>query len=320
MVRLTRRFFVHSVLAFASLTGAVAGHAEESYPSRPVELVLGYAAGGSADFVARAYAERLSKELGQSVVVINQGGASGAIAGERVSRAAPDGHTLNFVASPTMTLTPLVTKVPFDPIKDFQPVAPVVGYAQVLLVSAQSPFESLADLVNHAKKHPGELIFGSSGVGSLSFMAGKFLESKASIELTHVPYKGNGPALADVIGGHIAFLFDLPTTAIAQIKGGRVRALAVTSSSRNPMLPDVPTMKESGYPDFELTAWLGVLGPAKLPEKVLTKLVRASDRVTQEPTFRALMKESGYELFSESPEELRQRIAREHQVFERLFK
>ena len=305
--------------AFFLTAGSFAQAADaSSFPVQSIRLLVGYSPGGSVDIVARSYAQRLSSLLGQNVVVENKAGASGVIAGQVVASAQPNGYTLYFVASPTVTITPAMQKTPFDPLKDFRTVGSVVNYTNVLLVSSDLPYKTVAQIVDAARAKPGEITFASSGVGSSNHLSGELLADKANVKLTHVPFKGNAPAMLDLMAGRITMLFDLNTTAAAQVKGGRVRALAVTSAKRNAMFPDVPTMMESGFKDFEFTGWLGILAPADTPQGVISTLAAANESILKDADFRAEMTASGYEIAPATPAELTERLKREGKVFENL--
>ena len=304
---------IASLLSLAPLAAAQA-----SYPSQPIRLMVGYSPGGSVDIVAREFGQHLGRLLDQSVVVENRGGASGTIAAQAVARAAPDGYTLFFTASPTVTITPALQQTPFDPIEDFTPVASVVSYTNVLLVNSEAPYPDVQSLVAEAKANPGKLTFGSAGVGASNHLSGELFGDNAKIDLTHVPYKGNAPAQSDLIAGRITMLFDLNTTAKSLVDSGRVKAVAVTSDKRNPMFSDVPTMVESGYPDFVFDGWLGILAPAGVPDEVVSKLSEATAEILANEEFRERMEASGYTLTGGSPKEVGERIAREGQQFRDL--
>ncbi|OWT60195.1 Bug family tripartite tricarboxylate transporter substrate binding protein [Candidimonas nitroreducens] len=288
------------------------------FPSQAVKLIVGYAAGGSADVVARIFAQELSKELGQTVVVENRGGASGVVGAQAVIGAAPDGHILYFVASPTVTLTPAIQRVSFDPLSDFTPIAALVNYVSVLMVNAESPYKTVGDIVEYAKKNPGSVTFGSSGVGSASHIAGEMLAEMAGVQFTHVPYKGNAPALTDLMAGRLTFVFDLTTTAMSNVQSGKLRALAVTSSERNPSFPEVPTMVEAGFKDFTYAAWFGLLGPANMPISMVNKLAEATRKIANKKSFKDRMIQSGYIMTDETTDGLRERMRQEGQMFKDL--
>ncbi|AOB39849.1 tripartite tricarboxylate transporter substrate binding protein [Bordetella parapertussis] len=292
--------------------------AQGGYPNQPIRLMVGYSPGGSVDIVAREYAQHLGRLLDQSVVVENRGGASGTIAAQAVARAPADGYTLFFTASPTVTITPALQKTPFDPVKDFQPVASVVSYTNVLLVNAQAPYQDIQALVAAAKADPGKLTYGSAGVGASNHLSGKLFEDNANIKLSHVPYKGNAPAQSDLIADRITMLFDLNTTAKSLVESGRVKALAVTSGQRNPMFKDVPTMAEAGYPNFIFDGWLGILAPAGTPEAVVKTLADATRKILADKAFSERMQASGYTITASSPQELGAIVAREGKQFQDL--
>ncbi|AMG89283.1 Bug family tripartite tricarboxylate transporter substrate binding protein [Bordetella bronchiseptica] len=292
--------------------------AQGGYPNQPIRLMVGYSPGGSVDIVAREYAQHLGRLLDQSVVVENRGGASGTIAAQAVARAPADGYTLFFTASPTVTITPALQKTPFDPVKDFQPVASVVSYTNVLLVNAQAPYQDIQALVAAAKADPGKLTYGSAGVGASNHLSGKLFEDNADIKLSHVPYKGNAPAQSDLIADRITMLFDLNTTAKSLVESGRVKALAVTSGQRNPMFKDVPTMAEAGYPNFIFDGWLGILAPAGTPEAVVKTLADATRKILADKAFSERMQASGYTITASSPQELGAIVAREGKQFQDL--
>jgi len=305
---------IGAFLATASLAAAPAGALAAKFPSQPIRLMVGYAPGGSVDIVARAFAKRMTSETGQSVVVENRGGASGTIAAQAVVNASPDGYTLYFVASPTVTITPAIRETGFDPLKDFTPVASIVNYTNVLMVNKDSPYQNVGDLIKDATARPGVLTYGSAGVGASNHLSGALLSDSAKVELTHVPYKGNAPALTDLIAGRITMVFDLNTTAANYVKGGQLKALAVTSAERNPMFPDVPTLMESGQ-NVEFTGWLGLLGPAALPDDVRDTLAKITRKILEDPEFKAEMQASGYTMADSTPEKLTERLAREGQMF-----
>ncbi len=284
----------------------------DAYPSRPVKMIVGYAPGGPVDTAARIYADYLGRVLKQPVVVDNRAGASGAIAADITAKSAPDGYTLYFVASPTMTMTPLIQKsVNFNPLKDFSYIGLITDYTNVLLVNKDFPAKNVGELVDYARKHPEGVSFGSAGVGASNHLSAELLAQMSGTKMLHVPYKGNSPAMADVMSGKVTFMFDITGTAIGHVQGGKVRALAVTSRTRNPALPSVPTMIESGLKDYDLTGWYALVGPQKLPADVVDKLVNAQKTVGDDPAFRQRMTQGGYDLDVTGPKPLADRIQRE---------
>nr|WP_244259207.1 tripartite tricarboxylate transporter substrate binding protein [Cupriavidus gilardii] len=296
----------------ASLAASAGATAAEPYPSRPIKLIVGYTPGGPVDTAARIYADYLGRVLKQPVVVDNRAGASGAIAAELTAKAPPDGYTLYFVASPTMTMTPLIQKaVNFNPTRDFSYIGLITDYTNVLLINKDFPARTVGELVEYARKHPQGVAFGSAGVGASNHLSAELLAQMSGVKMLHVPYKGNSPAMTDVISGKIAFMFDITGTAIGHIQGGKVRPLAVTSKERNAALPNVPTMVESGLKDYAVTGWYALIGPPKLPAEVIDTLVKAQQTVGDDPAFRQRMTQGGYDLNITGPKPLGERIERE---------
>ena len=258
----SHRRLATAALALAPFAFALPAAAQDG---QPVRLIVGYAAGGPVDQGARLFAPALAKELGMPVMVENKTGANATIAGNEVVRAKPDGLTLWFAASPTITISPnVMTKMPFDPAKDLTPVAPILSYYNVLVVNNNEPYKNLRELVAHAKANPGKLAYGSAGVGGSNHLGALLFANRSGIEMNHIPYKGNAPAMTDVIGGQLNMMLDIISTASTYIHSNKVRALAVTSPQRNASLPDVPTFAESGIEGlkgFDVGGWYGVYGP-----------------------------------------------------------
>jgi tripartite-type tricarboxylate transporter receptor subunit TctC len=262
--------------AFLIATGvaAAAGSARaETYPSRPVRIVVPYPAGGSNDIIARLLAQKLAERLGQPFVVENRGGAGGNIGAEAVANADADGYTLMVTAPPPLTTNlALYRNLPYDPVKAFAPVALLATVPIVLLVHPSLPVKNVAELVALAKAKPGTLNFGSAGIGSTNHLAGELLKSMTGIDIVHVPYKGDAPAMSDLVGGHIPMMFDNMPAVLPQVQGKAIHAIAVAGAKRAAALPDVPTVAESGVPGFEAFSWFGLVAPAKTPESVLATL------------------------------------------------
>lgn len=301
-------------------TVCVIAAAAAQYPTQPVRLIVGYSAGGSVDLVARDFAQRMSAALGQPVVVENRGGASGAVAAQFVANAKPDGYTLYFVASPTLTIVPAIQPVSFAPSRDFTPIGLVVDYFNVLLVNSESSYRTVQELIEDARRRPGELTYGSAGVGAANHVSGELLADGAGVKLTHVPYKGNAPAMLSLMAGQIAFAFDVNNTAMNHVRGGKLRPVAVTSTDRQASFPGVPTLRESGYPDADFTGWFGIVGPAGMQKDVVEALVAVTTEITQSADFRERMAESGYSLPDPryEPKELLDRTVREGAIFASL--
>ncbi|OZI39501.1 ABC transporter substrate-binding protein [Bordetella genomosp. 1] len=291
-------------------------HAQDTYPDRPIRLLVGYAPGGPVDTTARVFAKYLGDKLGQAVVVENRAGASGMIASDATAKATPDGYMLGFAASPTLTMSPQVQKSTlFDPRKDFTPIGLVVDYANVLLVGPQVKADDVQALVGYAKAHPDAVSFGSAGVGASNHLSAELLKKQAGAPMLHVPYRGNSPAMMDVVSGKITFMFDITSTAIPFVKSGKARALAVTSRTRNPELPQVPTMIEAGLPDYEVVGWYALMAPPKLPAPVNQRLTAALQAVLKDPKFRQAMVEGGYTVNTGDAQVLQQRIDRDYALW-----
>lgn len=293
---------VFSCLASA---GMAAAQGPASYPAKPITLIVPTAPGGTTDLAARMLAEPLGKALGQTVVVDNRGGASGAIAAVAVKRAEADGHTLLMQYSGYHVITPHVSKQPQQwDAKDLQAVANVLSAPQVIVVREGLPVTTLAELMAYAKKNPGKLTYASSGNGSLQHVTGAMLEQQAGIELTHVPYKGTGPALQDLLGAQVDMTFGTPPPYMQFIQSGKLRALAVTGKSRLPSLPSVPTASEAGMPRLDATSWFGVFAPAKTPQPVIDKLTSEIAKVMASPAFKQKAAEQGASADYMTPQQL----------------
>jgi tripartite-type tricarboxylate transporter receptor subunit TctC len=265
-----------AIIGIALIASGMPGaQAAEAYPARPIRLMVGFAAGGANDLVARAVATRLSPRLGQQVVVDNRPGASGNIATELVARAAPDGYTMLLASVASFAMSPaLLGKVPFDPINDFAPVTRAVLVTGILSVHPTVPVRNLKEFVALARKRPGEINYASPGVGSIAHLSFERFWHTAGIRLNQVPYKGGAPAAADAIAGHVDSIVGLISTQTPHVLAGRLRALAVTSLKRSAALPEVPTIAESGYPGFESSGWLGFAFPARTPSAIVELMHR----------------------------------------------
>lgn len=310
-----------TLTTLAALLCAAATPALADFPDRPVRLVIGYAPGGPVDTTARLFGKYLGDKLGQTVVIENRSGASGIIGAESVARAPADGYILGFVASPTMTMSPQVQRnTSFKPREDFTLLGMIVDYTNVLLVGPSNPAKSVQELIAAAKADPTAISFGSAGVGASNHLSAELLKIKTGAPMLHVPYRGNSPAMMDVISGKVTFMFDITSTAMAFIKGGKARALAVTSRQRNPELPDVPTMIEAGIADYDLTGWYALVGPKDLPKDVTAKLEKALREVHQDPAFKKAMIEGGYGLNTGGPKALQKRINDEYALWGDVIK
>jgi tripartite-type tricarboxylate transporter receptor subunit TctC len=266
---------------------AATSHAQTAYPTRPITLIVASAPGGTTDIAARLLAEPLGKALGQTLVVDNRAGASGAIAAVATRRAEPDGYTLLMQYSGYHVITPVVTRHGLGwETKDLQPVANVLTAPQVVIVRAGLPVKTMAELVAYAKANPGKLTYASSGNGSLQHVTGAMLEQQTGIQMTHIPYKGTGPALQDMLGAQVDLTFGTPPPFIPHIQSGKLRALAVTGKTRVPSLPEVPTTAEAGLPRLDPASWFAVFAPAATPKAIVDKLSAEIARVMATPEFR----------------------------------
>ncbi len=262
-------------------------------PERSIRLVAPFAAGGASDLIARMVAEELSPLLGQQVVVENRTGAGGSVGTEAVVRARPDGLTLLMGSQATHATNPALQKLAFDPIADLAPVGPVAGVPAVMVVPADLPARSLAAFIALAKARPGTVTYGSAGIGASTHLAGALLAQLAGIELQHVPYRGTALAMQDLIAGRIQMMMDTLPTALPHIQGGRIRALAVSTTARNPTLPEVPTVAEAGVPGYEALNWYGLYAPAATPEAALLRLNAALATAVARPAFQARLAAQG---------------------------
>jgi len=306
-------------LAFALVVG---GAAAQDYPSRPITLVVPYAAGGGNDVMARIVAEKMSKSLGQQIVIENKGGAGGSIATRQIARAAPDGYTLGLGGTGTLAINPtLYPNVGYDPRRDFAPVGLIATSALVVLVNNTIPAKTIPELIALAKSEPGRLNYASAGVGSGIHLGAELFATMAGIKLTHIPYKGSSPALADLIGGHVAIYFSSLPPAIGLIRDGRVRALGVTGPQRSPLLPDLPTVAEAGpLPGYEAVLHYGIVAPAGTPRSVIAKLSAALTAALAEPDVRERIAADGAEVASMTPVEYAADIDREETKWSKVVK
>jgi len=297
------------------------GGSAQAQSALPVRLLVGYAAGGPVDAAARLIAPALAKELGSVVVVENKPGANAVLAGDMVAKSQPDGMLLWFAASPTITISPnVMKKMPFDPARELTAVAPVLSYYNVLVANRDAPFKTLKELTDFARANPHKLAYGSAGNGGSNHLCGELFAAQAGIKLTHVPYKGNAPAMTDVIGGQLAMMFDIVSSARGFIAGDKVRAIAVTSPRRNPSLPQVPTMAEAGLPGFDIGGWYGVYAAPGLPAAQVARLNQAVGKALAQPELRARLEEQGYELWTGAARLLVERAAKERALWATVTK
>jgi tripartite-type tricarboxylate transporter receptor subunit TctC len=293
---------VGALLAAALVVASSAGHAQ-TYPSRPITLVVPFAVGGSNDIVGRAIGKKLSEAWGQPVVVDNRGGAGGVIGTSAVAAAAPDGYTLLLV-SPTFTINPAVKKnLPFDPIRDFTPVAFIARSPLLLTASNKLPVKSVRELLDLAKSRPGQITYASSGPGSINQISAELIALSAGVKFLHVPYKGGAPGLNDLVGGHV----DLYVSSLPQVlplaRSGQARALAVTSARRTALLPEVPTLEEAGISGVDMWSWWGIVGPAGMPANVVNALNAEIGKMLSSPELSMFLANEGAEAATMTPQQ-----------------
>ena len=300
-------------MALAAAALAIAGAAGgQGFPGRPVTLTVGFAPGGGTDTAARIIAQKLSENLGQSVVVENKAGAGGNIAAQQIAMAPPDGYTIHLTSVGPMAVAPHIVKdLPYDPKRDIAPITMGVVFPNVIIVHAGVPAKTLAEFVALAKAKPGQLTYASSGVGGAGHLAGELFKERAGIDVLHVPYKGGSPAMTDLLGGRIDMYVGVPSTVAPHVDAGKARALATTGDKRTSMMPGVPTVAESGYPGFEATNWYAFVAPGKTPKELLDFWNRELTKVLNDPQVRVELAKHGLDPAPGGREELAQYFDRE---------
>jgi len=284
----------------------------QDFPVRPVKIVVPAAAGGPTHITAQLLADKMQASLGQPVIVEPKPGAGNNLGAEFVARSAPDGYTLLFATTGTHSINQtLFKKLPFDPINDFAPVSLVVQYPLMLVVNNDLPVHSVKELIEYAKKNPGKLNRASGGMGTSMHLSGELFVRQANIDAPHIPYKGSAPALNDLMGGHVQLMFDSMITTMPLVEGGKVRALAVTGKKRSPAVPNIPTLAESGLPDYEATGWTGIVAPAGTPPAVITKLNASIVQAIKSPDIQQAFAKQAAEPVGSTPEEFAAFIRKE---------
>jgi tripartite-type tricarboxylate transporter receptor subunit TctC len=276
--------------------------AQSVYPAKPIRLINPFPPGGGASIIGRVIAQELTERLGQSVVFDNRGGAGGIIGMEIAARAAPDGYTLTMATASTVTINPLLTKVPFDPIRDFTPVSHVSNVPLILVVHPSVTAKSTREFIALLKAQPGKLNFASSGKGTISHLAGELFKNSAGVNMVHVPFRGGGPALVDVLGGQVQLNFANMLSSLPHVKGNRLRGLAVTSAKRSGAIPELPTVAESALPGYEVVQWNGVLAPARVPAAIVARLNSEIERILALPEMKSRLAADGADPAGGAPE------------------
>ena len=317
--RLQFNNFFLALIFWIGLGSAYAADITSSYPTKPIHLIVGFSPGGSADTVGRALAEGLSNRLGQPVVVENKAGANGNIAAELVARSKPDGYTLYFPSIGHAVNASLYKNLPYDPIKDFTAIGSVFSAPNMLVVPVNSPYKSVAEVIAAAKANPGRLTFASSGSGTSVHLSAVLFEKMAKIDMIHVPYKGTGSAMPDVISGQVDMSFPNLPSAVPQVKAGNLRGLGITSAKRSAAAPDVPTIAESGLPGYDMATWYGLVAPANLPVGIRNRLNKELQSILADPKFKDKLIAQGADPMPGSPEQFSTFIKNEMEKWRKLI-
>lgn len=314
--------FGSGLVVGAALVAACLGQSAsaQGFPSRPIRIVVPFAAGGDLDTLARSLGARMAEGFGQPVLVDNRVGAGGNIGADAVAKSAPDGYTI-LLSTPGLAIGPaLYRKLPFDPVRDLAPVSQVISTTVVMVASQKLPASSVRELVALAKARPGGLNYGSSGIGSVLHLTMDMFKSTAGIDMVHVPYKGDAPVFAALLGGELELAMAPLSTTLPQLKGGKVKAIAVTSPRRSALLPDVPTVSESGYEGFESTSWQGLFAPARTPREAVDAIQKELVRVLRIPEVRERLQASAQEPVGSTPDEFEARFRADVARFARIIR
>ncbi len=311
-------------IATLALVLAAGAASAQNYPNKPIRWLIPFSAGGPTDVLARAIAPKLGESLGVAVLVENRVGAGGSLAMDAVAKAVPDGYTIGMGHTGTQAINPhLYAKLPYDPLKDFAPITPVVSYVNVLVVNPNVPAKTVAELVAYAKANPGKANFASGGNGATNHLSGELLKALTGAPMVHVPYKGSAPALTDVIAGNATCMFDILVTSLPQIRSGKVRALAITSSKRSPYAPDIPTMREAGvqgYDEAGSDLWFGVFAPAGTPKPVVDRLHAELVKALATPEVSERIRAQAYDTWTLAPEEFAAFLRTDHAKWGKVVK
>jgi tripartite-type tricarboxylate transporter receptor subunit TctC len=307
--------------ALAAAQLAAGAHAADAYPTRPIRFVVPFAPGGSTDTLARTIGSKMTDSMGEQIVVDNRAGGNGNIGMDIVAQAPADGYTIVLGYIANLAIGPhLYKKLPFDPVKSFAPITLLAESPNILVAHPSLPVSNVKELIAYAKAHPGKLNFGSASVGSVGHLTGVMLNQMAGIDMQHVPYKGSGQAVVDVVGGQIQLMFSGMSSVMGHIKAGRLKPLAVTGAKRSPAVPDVPTIAESGFPGFSATAWYGVLAPANTPRPIVNRLHDEIVKALALPDVKKRLESVGFELVGDSPDQFAQFIKTELKKWDKVVK
>jgi tripartite-type tricarboxylate transporter receptor subunit TctC len=310
-----------AALCAAALLGSSVAAAAQNYPAKPVRFVVPFAPGGSTDTLARSMGGKLSDLLGHQVVIDNRPGANGDIGTSIVARAVPDGYTVvlgyiaNFGIGPS-----LYDKMPYDPVKDFAPITQVAGASNILVIHPSVPAKNLKEFIAYAKANSKKVTFASASVASVGHLTGELLNDLAGIDMVHVPYKGSGQAITDLVGGHIKVMISGMASTLPHVKSGKLRGLATTGARRTPATPDLPTIAESGFPGFEASSWFGVFAPAKTPKPIISRLNQDIIKALQDPAVAKRLADVGFEITTGTPEQFAAYIQAEIKKWAKVVK
>jgi len=315
--RLFSKLLAASIVAGLGIVGTAQA---ETYPTKPITLIVPYPAGGANDMLGRLIGQKMAEKLGQQIIVENKPGAGTLIGATAVAKAAPDGYTLLVGGFASNSVSPLLFKAEYDPIKDFEPIGMFGTAPTVIITYPDSPYKTIKDVVDAAKKKPGEIMYGSSGNGSPLHMSGEMFTAQAGVQMTHVPYKGGSAHILDLIGKRLDIIFDTSTNSTPLIKGGKVRPIAVSSKTRLPDFPDVPTLTEAGYPDFSVNGWYALYASAKTPKPIVDKLSAELQKVLQMPEVIEKLRGVGVTPGSGKADELAKYAPAELEKYRKLIK
>ncbi|MDQ2140235.1 tripartite tricarboxylate transporter substrate binding protein [Alcaligenaceae bacterium B3P038] len=307
------------LLAAAVSMGTPASATAQSYPDKPIRLILPFPPGGVTDILARALGEKLAPRLGQPIIVENKPGAGTMLASDFVARAPADGYTLMLAASSLGTAPLLYERVGYDAIKSFSPITQVASVVHVLVVNPQLPVKSVADLVAFANSNPSKLDYASTGTGTSTHLEGELFKSMSRADMVHIPYKGSGPALTDLVGGQVSVMFDALGSSGPFIKSGKLRALAVTTAQRSPSIPELPTVAESGLPGYEAMPWLGIVAPAGTPQPIIDRLYRETAEILKDAEMRERFRGWGLDVIGNTPVEFASFLRRDIDQWARVI-
>ena len=300
--KFSRRTGLKALAAAALSLSSMGAAMADSYPSKPITMIVPFSAGGTTDILARIVGQALGQELGESIIIENKPGAGGNIGAQQAARSKADGYTLFMGTVGTHAINQsLYKKLPYDPLKDFAPLSRVANVPNLLVAHPSRPYKTVQEMIDFAKKNPGEVTYGSPGSGASPHVSGALFQSMTGAEITHIPYKGSAPAISDLLGNQIAIMFDNMPSAIQHVRSGKLRPIAVTSSQRSPELPDVPTIAEAGVPGYEAMSWFGLWAVAGTPQPVLDKLHSSLAKVLQDPTVVKKIADQGGSISIDTP-------------------